>query len=288
MTARLTFEAAARRLTNPQRCGSSIRGECPLCGHKSLSLREFPADGNANLRCHACNAPIAEIVRALRNGEVSSAPAPKLHIVPPAEKLERIRKIWRASTPPQGTIVEAYLRETRGITIPIGPAIRFNARCWHPNIRRNMPAMVAAVTDLAGQGVAIHCTFLRRAGDRVIQIEEDPKIMYGGVAGHAVRFVGAVTDRGVILAEGIETALRAKQRALAGGFDWGAWACLSWSGIENCVVPEGVREIFIAADHDENGVGERAAVKKCKELRERGIEANWKMPAEVGKDFADD
>jgi hypothetical protein len=282
----LSYDDAARRVTNPQPCGASLRAECPICRHRSaLSLREFP-DGNAALTCHRCNAPIADLVRALRNGEASERPAPKLHIVPPEQKFDRIRRIWRSSIPPQGTMVESYLRSTRGITIPLGPAIRFNPRAFHPNLKINLPAMIAAVTDITGQGRALHFTWLRRDGDRVVQIEGDSKTMLGPVAGHAVRFPGAITDR-ILLAEGIETAARSRQRMLAGGYDWTCWACLSWSGIENCVIPAGTREVFIAADHDANGVGERAAVKKVEELRARGIEANWRMPAQVGKDYAD-
>jgi hypothetical protein len=282
----MTYAAAAQRLANPRPCGGSLRGQCPMCGHPSaLSLREF-RDGNAALRCHACEAPISEIVRALRNGEAGAAPAPKLCIVTPEQKRERCRAIWRASLPLHGTPAEKYLRESRGIAIAIGPGIRFNPRAWHPKLKRNLPAMVSAVTDLAGRGVALHFTWLHCDGDRVVQIEEDSKTMYGQVAGHAVRFAGAVTER-ILLAEGIETALRSKQRMVAGGYDWSTWACLSASGIKNCAIPPGTSEIFIATDHDANGVGERAATQKVDELRARGIEANWKMPAAVEKDFAD-
>ena len=147
--------------------------------------------------------------------------------------------------------------------------------------------MVSVVTDLAGHGTGLHFTWLRCDGGRVVQLKDDSKTMLGQVAGHAARFAGAVTDR-ILLAEGIETALRSKMRMLAGSYDWSTWACLSWSGIENCEIPGSVHEIFIAADHDENGVGERAATRKVAELRARGIEANWKMPAAVGKDFADE
>src|ERR1035437_1856410 len=283
----LSYEAAARRVSNSCPCGTSIRGSCPVCGHPTaLSLRAHP-DGNANLTCWACNAPMSELVRALGQGEASDTPAPRLPVVSSEEKLDRVRAIWRASIPAQNTIVESYLGSTRGVAMSPGPAIRFNARAWHPNLKIELPAMVSAVTDVAGRGVALHFTFLRLDGDRVVQIQDDPKIMYGPVAGNAVRFTGAATDR-IILAEGIETALRGKHRALATGLDWTTWACLSWTGIENCIVPDDIREVFIAADHDANGVGERAAVKKVAELRARGIRANWKMPAQAGRDYADD
>ena len=230
---------------------------------------------------------MGEIARALREGEANLAPAPKLRILTPEQKLARCRAIWRNSGPLFGSPAERYLRETRGVTIPtIGPAVRFNKRIWHPNHKIYLPAMVSRVTDLSGKGTGLHFTFLRIDGNRVVQIEENAKIMFGSVKTHAVRFPGSVTDC-LILTEGLETGLRAKQRAMKGGFDLPVWGCLSACGIENCAIPADVREVFIAADHDANGVGERAATRKVDELRARGIKANWNMPREVGRDYAD-
>ena len=88
------------------------------------------------------------------------------------------------------------------------------------------------MTDLNGRGMALHFTFLRSDGNRVVQIEEDPKIMYGPVKGaRAVRSPGAVANRVALSPpEGIETGPRSKHSSgmLAGGFDLLVWAALSF------------------------------------------------------------
>ena len=78
-----------------------------------------------------------------------------------AEKQAAALAIWRASTPIGGTLAETYLRGARRIGLDLPACLRF-----HPGLRFDprrsdeLPAMVAAVTDLVGAVVAIQRTFL--------------------------------------------------------------------------------------------------------------------------------
>ena len=82
----------------------------------------------------------------------------------------RRRKIgpnWRggcgtARDPPLVLSVEHYLA-SRGLVLPPGDALRFEASALHPNKSR-LPAMRAAVRDRAGSVIALHTTYLRGDG----------------------------------------------------------------------------------------------------------------------------
>lgn len=76
--------------------------------------------------------------------------------------------------------------------------------------------------------------------------------MLGRVAGGAVRLAPAAET--IVIGEGIETTLAAMQHTGLPG-----WAALSTSGLMRLVPPAIVGTVIIAADHDANYAGERAA-----------------------------
>jgi Toprim domain-containing protein len=301
--AHMSYEEAARRLPDLVHG----RATCPLCRHhrRTFSLRAFP-NGDARPGCFACKKSPGEFVAALRQIKPGDGPVPEYQPVSDERRHAKARAIWRTSRPAEFTMAEEYLHFTRDIWL-LPHCIKFNLSVWHPTLERHFPAMVAGVTDTAGNGVAVHCTFLERVNGRVEklgtaprwqawlleealignQIDVEPRAFYGVVGGAAVRFPGSDSTR-LVLGEGVETTLRAKLRALKAGFDWTAWSCLSANGIEACEIPDYIVQVFIAADNDENGVGQKAAEKKVKELEARGIKASWKMRPEPGKDYADD
>ena len=62
---------------------------------------------------------------------------------------------------------------------------------------------------------------------------------------------------------------------------------MSSSGLINLALPDEVREIVIAADHDENGVGERAANAAAKRWHSEGRKVEITMPTSPGSDWLD-
>ncbi|KAF0279159.1 hypothetical protein BA897_00090 [Spiribacter roseus] len=84
----------------------------------------------------------------------------------------------------------------------------------------------------------------------------------------------------LVLAEGIETSLAAGSR-----FQRPVWACLSTSMMEGVVLPKTVRDVIIAADHDEAGI--RAAKTLATRLRAEGRSVRIEVPTDPGSDWND-
>ncbi len=107
-----------------------------------------------------------------------------------------------------------------------------------------------------------------------------PPVTPDGLRDSAIRLYPA-TDI-LAVTEGIETALAVGQ--LTG---LPVWAAISTSGIKTLVVPDGVRTVVIAADHDPNGAGLDAARTLACRLIARRCTVKILMPDTPGTDWAD-
>jgi hypothetical protein len=178
------------------------------------------------------------------------------------------RRLFAMSRPLPGTIAETYLRN-RGITaLHQAGALRFHPRCY-VRIDRSAPpviwpAMIAAVTDLAGTITGVHRTWLDPSGCDKAPIAT-PRKALGHLLGHGVRF-GCAAD---ILAagEGIETmlSLRLATPALP------MIAALSAAHLAAMRFPATLRRLYIARDADPAGKG--AAETLTMRATAAGIEA---------------
>jgi hypothetical protein len=105
------------------------------------------------------------------------------------------RRLFAASMPITYTPGETYLRRTRGITCSlVVPALRFHPRCYHltDTGRMELPAIIAAITDNAGDITGVQRLYLAPDGLHKAAIEE-PRRSLGDLLGNAIR-IGAVTD----------------------------------------------------------------------------------------------
>ena len=125
-------------------------------------------------------------------------PSDRYRRQPPAPRgsPESARRLFAMAQPISGTIVEAYLRN-RGITaLHDAAALRFHPRCYYrPDAdapTEVWPALVAAVTDLAGSITGAHRTWLDPTGEDKAPVDT-PRRAMGHLLGHGVRF-GVVTD----------------------------------------------------------------------------------------------
>jgi hypothetical protein len=170
---------------------------------------------------------------------------------PPAQprSVEAARRLFAMSQPIQGTLVARYLR-TRGILALQGaPSLRYHPRCYHrpdDGPTQTWPAMIAAVTDLAGQVTGAHRTWLASDGSDKAPIELQRKAM-GDLLGHAVRF--GVPGEVMAAGEGIENVLSVREvlPGLAGA------AALSATHLAAILFPDTLRRLYIIRDNDPAG-----------------------------------
>jgi len=154
-------------------------------------------------------------------------------------------KLWRASLDAHGTLVEAYL-QSRGITYPPPPTLRFHPALRHSPSGLKWPAMVALVTrGTDNTPLGIHRTFLAHDGRGKAPVERE-KMMLGPTRGGVVKLAAACDT--LMVGEGIETCLSGQQES-----GKPTWAALSTSGLRALALPDTVREVIVLADGDDAG-----------------------------------
>jgi hypothetical protein len=127
-----------------------------------------------------------------------------------------------------------------------------------------MPVLVAAISDLGSQIIAVQCIYLRPNGHSKAHVS-DPKLTLGRLRNGACRLAPAGRELG--LAEGTETGLSAMEL-----YDIPVWAACG-SRLNTIAIPEGVRRLVIFADRGTAGVvaAERAAFAQERPQREIAI-----------------
>ncbi|QQO35420.1 toprim domain-containing protein [Bradyrhizobium diazoefficiens] len=186
----------------------------------------------------------------------------------PAGSVEAARRLLAMSQPIRRTLVETYLGN-RGIkAVHDAGALRFHPRSYYRpddgSPTETWPAMIAAVTDLAGRITGAHRTWLAPDGSGKAPVDT-PRRAMGGLLGHAVRFGTA----GDVLAagEGIETMLSLRCALPAMPMA----AALSANHLAALLLPPTLRRLYIARDADAAGDTAVAALTQCAEAA--GIEA---------------
>lgn len=258
-------------------------------------------DGNVELRCCVDGCRSQEC----RNGAVIlgylEAP-PHMHIEKPTvpqqseweefeAKQQRIidereqdkksiasaNRVFGGTVGPDETQTEYYFKNKRGISEPIYSEVtRHHPGTWKPNILGNHIAAVSKVSTYDGPLTGVHIIYLNSDGTKS---ELSPnKIMHGLIKGRGVWF-GDVTDK-LNIAEGIETALSVIE--LTGV---PAVAALCAGNMPALIIPETVKHITIAADHD--AAGFKAAQAAATKFIKQGIKTKITAPPNKGDDWND-
>jgi hypothetical protein len=193
------------------------------------------------------------------------------HVQPPPAPTgspESARRLFAMAQPIRGTIAETYLRK-RGITaLHEAGALRFHPRCYYrPDAdapTEVWPALIAAVTDLAGEITGAHRTWLDPSGDDKAPIDT-PRRAMGYLLGHGVRF-GLATDV-MAAGEGLETmlSLRCALPHLP------MLAALSANHLAAILFPATLRRLYVARDRDP--AGDIAVATLTERAQSAGIEA---------------
>ncbi|MET3790998.1 hypothetical protein ABID37_001201 [Aquamicrobium terrae] len=167
---------------------------------------------------------------------------------------EAARRLFAMSQPIGGTLAEAYFR-SRGITaLHETASLRFHPRCYYrPDDhapRQMLPAIVAAVTDLAGRQTGAHRTYLDPglAPDGAAKADvETPRRAMGDLLGHGVRF--GVAGDVLAAGEGIETVLSPRQVLP----HMPMMAALSAAHLAAILFPPSLRRLYVLRDRDPAG-----------------------------------
>jgi len=200
---------------------------------------------------------------------------------PPSNSRKAACRLFAASRPIAGTVVETYLRN-RGITdLRETAALRFHPRCYHRSSDHApievRPAMIAVVTALDGTPTGVLRTWLASGGSGKAPVAV-PRRALGDLLGHAVRF-GTTVDT-MAAGEGIETMLSLRMALPR----LPMVAALSAAHLAALVFGPGPRRLYIAVDADPAGL--RARDVLTERASAAGIEAIPLSPT-LG-DFNDD
>ena len=194
---------------------------------------------------------------------------------------EASRRLFAMAQPIRGTLVEIYL-SGRAITSLSGTAaLRYHPRCYYRSEAHSpteiRPAMVAAVTDLAGHQTGVHRTWLAPDGSGKADVET-PRRAMGDLLGHAVRFGTAAEV--LAAGEGIETVLSPRQVLPR----MPMLAALSAAHLAAILFPPSLRRLYVVRDRDPAGEGARDSL--VARAASFGIEAISLTP--LNGDFNDD
>lgn len=198
-----------------------------------------------------------------------------------------VEKIWSTGRPvslgpDQPDPAANYLRN-RGICTPRLPAtLRFAERCWHKGVEAEFPALLARVDAPNGTLCQVHKTYLTDAGEKA-PIDPVRLFHWGQIEDGAAVRIGQANGR-LGIAEGIETAISA---ALI--FKMPVWAALNASMLQKWAVPDGVEEVHVFGDNDENFTGQSAAYALANRLSMQLSDSyvTVHLPETVGDDWND-
>lgn len=241
--------------------GCGARGDCISWVRRTTNARDF----------REAVEYLAQLVGMTQTGPALDArpivqrPAQELLDADRHRKIDGARAIWgRGQVATEWTAVGHYLRNTRRIRLPIPPTIRFHPNLEHPFLHRGIgfPAMLAAVQDCERKVAGVHCTYLAPNGAGKMPPPPNwagdwkAKIMRGACRGGAIRLTPA--EDVMVVAEGIETALSVLQALYddeigaphIDGEPVGVWAAGSLGNMGGLWLPDGVREVILAADSD--------------------------------------
>jgi hypothetical protein len=166
---------------------------------------------------------------------------------------EAARRLFAASKPIAGTIVEAYLRKRGLVDLPRHDVLRFHQHCYYrpseddvAGTRAAWPAMIAAVTDREGTLTGVHRTWFDPATLDKAPVAT-PRRAMGNLLGHGVRF--GVAGEVMAAGEGIETmgSLRSIMPAMP------MIAGLSSAHLAAILFPASLRRLYVARDDDPAG-----------------------------------
>lgn len=190
---------------------------------------------------------------------------------------KRVIGFWHRCEAAHGTPVEMYASR-RGLPWLVECGfIRYRPECWHAASARRWPAMIALIHDASGNAVALHKTYLTRAGEKAPLTPA--KITVGSYSGGAIRIHPACAE--ICVGEGVESSASA-----AVFLDLPCWAAIACGNLGwRMALPPKVKSVVIACDNDPPG--RSAARAAYARWVAEGRRVRIALPDDEGSDFND-
>lgn len=193
---------------------------CPCCqaerrrDQRALTLADG-CDGRLLAHCKKSGCSFRDILAAagIRFGDYCPpdpaiiAQRERADLAQANKRARQAERCWQEALPIEATPAERYLR-TRRIICDLPGTLRYHPSCWHVSGKPHR-ALIALIEG--ANGFAVHRTYLSPDGGGKAGLDGGDKLMLGAVAGGAVRLVQAQGP--LLVAEGIETALKSRKRA---------------------------------------------------------------------------
>jgi hypothetical protein len=224
--------------------------------------------------------PASRIKQSDRDDREAECQAPTEHDL---LRIERAQAIWAGGQNPRGTLAEQYLA-SRALTLQpelSGDVLRFHSFCPWKNDKteqtESLPCLIAPFRSIDGDTV----TGLHRIRlDRPDLWPKTKRKMLGVVRGSAIKLDAITEGSKLAIAEGVETALAARQLRINP-----VWALGAAGAIARFAPIEGIEELTILGERD---AANRKAADACALLwaqqRQRVFLA---LPAGGENDFND-
>jgi putative DNA primase/helicase len=214
------------------------------------------------------------------------------------KRRDKLAKLWGASEVIHPDNPAGRYLAGRGLALSVypsvlrfHPALEYWATDMHdqPLLIGRFPALLARVSGVDGIAVGLHRIYLTEQGCKArlrhpesgLQLPAKKLMTCAPMQGAAVPLYSP--EGGVLaVAEGIETAL-----AVRAGAGLPCWAAVSAWGLEHVAVPEDVSEVYVMADNDPSGTGQRAAETLARRLTADARTARVAIPEHVGHDWLD-
>jgi Toprim domain/CHC2 zinc finger len=298
---RVEDEIARRGGLGLKRQGHELVGPCPQCGGED----RFAVNIKKQVWvCRACDRggdvialvqhidgvsfkTAAQMLAAGTDGKpvarTRSKPVPVVKTTDDTDNTERALRLWDDASPIEGTpIAERYLAR-RGLELPENDeALRFYGGCPF-GAGTTYPCILALFRDIStNEPKAIHRIALGTGGILI------GKKMLGPVGGCAVKLdADENVDLGLVIGEGIETCLAARQLGFRP-----CWALGSSGALKTFPLLSGIEALTILVDNDvayRNGrkAGQEASAECTQRWRAAGREVTLVLPKKPGADVAD-
>jgi hypothetical protein len=265
--------------TGQVNCSGWYSAKCPVHNdhRNSLSLRD--SIRGIIVKCFAGCAPAAvkvAIAELLADPQKLRPFRPQSRSALLLSSSTFITRTWQEGQDPHGTLTEVYLN-SRGLVGRIPNSLRHHPDLWHKESRTAGPAMLALITDAAGNVVALHRTWIARNGIGKAELEPVRKTV-GPTLGGSIRL--GTPDEAVVAGEGVESTLSATMLFRRPGLSG-----RSADGVAAMQMPAGVRDVLITPDNDAPGL--RAAESLYARLKREGLTVEIAVPPVPDTDFND-